>query len=492
MFDFFRKKKPTQETPIIEKSQETQKETNEEDSAQKRGFFSFFRKDKKEPSVEPPLKEEETPSPTLTPEPELFSLEALLSQQEAVETSPASAQTPQEPPSPAGPLELVTEPEAAAPDPMPEPEAPAPEPIPEPEAPAPDPIPEQEAQAPAPLPEPEAPAPDPIPEPEAQDPIMDEEPPEETEKKGFFARLKDKLSSTRKMIAGRIESIFASTRSIDDTVLEELEEILFTSDLGVNTTMELLKNVKTKVARKELKDANALKLALRDSIVDMMDIPQKDLVPEKPPRVILMVGVNGVGKTTTIAKLARTFTSRGQKVLLAAGDTFRAAAVEQLQIWAERLKVDCVAQKTGSDAAAVVFDALSAAKARKSDVVIIDTAGRLHTKSNLMEELKKIKRVAGKSLPGAPHETILVLDGNTGQNAARQAQTFNEEVGIDSIIVTKLDGTSKGGVVVSIIHDLKIPIIFIGIGEKFSDLKPFDPVAYANAILGVDDQDESK
>jgi fused signal recognition particle receptor len=311
----------------------------------------------------------------------------------------------------------------------------------------------------------------------------------EEPKKGWFQRLKARLSSTRDKIAGRIDAIMASTRSIDSTVLEELEEVLYTSDLGVQTTMELLDKVKVKVERKELKDAEALKIALRDSIVEMMDIPQADLVPEETPRVILMVGVNGVGKTTTIAKLARTFVSRGQKVLLAAGDTFRAAAVEQLGIWAERLGVDFVAQKTGSDAAAVVFDALSAAKARNTDVVLIDTAGRLHTKVNLMEELKKIKRVAGKAIPGAPHETILILDGNTGQNAARQAQTFHEAIGVDSIIVTKLDGTSKGGVVVSILHEYKIPVIFIGIGEKFDDLKPFDPVQYANAIMGLDDEE---
>jgi fused signal recognition particle receptor len=322
------------------------------------------------------------------------------------------------------------------------------------------------------------------------EPLLDEIPeiPEEPEKakKGWFSRLKDKLSSTREKIAGRIEKVLASTRSIDESILEDLEEILYTSDLGVPTTQNLLVSIKTKVQRKELKDVEALKLALRDSLIEMLDVPQKDLVPENPPRVILVVGVNGVGKTTTIAKLARTFTERGQKVLLAAGDTFRAAAVEQLKIWAQRLNTDFVAQATGADAAAVIFDALSAAKARGSDVVIIDTAGRLHTKVNLMEELKKIKKVAGKAVPGAPHETILILDANTGQNASRQAQTFNEAIGVDSIIVTKLDGTSKGGVVVSICYELKLPVIFIGIGESYEDLKPFDKMDFANAILGID------
>jgi fused signal recognition particle receptor len=310
----------------------------------------------------------------------------------------------------------------------------------------------------------------------------------EKAKKGWFARLKDRLSSTRDMITGRIEKVLASTRTIDDKALDELEEILFTSDLGVPTTLGLLERIKTKVARKELKDVDALKEALRDALIEMLDAPQKDLVPEDPPRVILVAGVNGVGKTTTIAKLARTFIIRGQKVLLAAGDTFRAAAVEQLKIWAERLGTDFVAQKAGADPAAVVYDALSAAKARHTDVVIIDTAGRLHTKVNLMDELKKIKRVAGKAVPGAPHETILILDANTGQNAFRQAQTFHEAIGVDSIIVTKLDGTSKGGVVVSVCYELKLPVIFIGIGEGYEDLKPFDKMEYASAILGLEPQ----
>ncbi|MDR2352061.1 MAG: signal recognition particle-docking protein FtsY [Deltaproteobacteria bacterium] len=306
--------------------------------------------------------------------------------------------------------------------------------------------------------------------------------------KGFFGRLKEKLFKTREIIADRVDQIIAKTRSIDNQVLEELEEILYTSDLGVKTTTTILAKIKNRVARKELKDSVALKISLRDTIVEMMNVKEKDLVPENPPRVILVVGVNGVGKTTTIAKLARTFSDHGQKVLLAAGDTFRAAAVDQLKIWAGRIGADFVAQPTGSDAAAVVFDAITAAKARGVDVVLIDTAGRLHTKSNLMDELKKIKRVANKALPGCPHETILILDANTGQNALRQAQTFNEAIGVDSLIVTKLDGTSKGGIVPTITHELKIPVIFIGIGEKHEDLKPFDSRAYANAIMGIDEE----
>ncbi|MDR2612934.1 MAG: signal recognition particle-docking protein FtsY [Deltaproteobacteria bacterium] len=305
-------------------------------------------------------------------------------------------------------------------------------------------------------------------------------------RKGWFARLKSRLSSTRDVIAGRIETVIGSRRAIDDEVLEELEEILYTADLGPSTTAALLTKVKARVAKNELADAEALKTALRDALVALMDVPQADLVPERPPRVLLVVGVNGVGKTTTIAKLARTFTERGQKVMLAAGDTFRAAAVEQLGVWAERLGCGFVSQPTGADAASVVFDALSSAKAKGSDVVIIDTAGRLHTKANLMDELKKIKRVAAKAVPGAPHETILILDAHTGRNAAQQAKIFHSEIGVDSLIVTKLDGTSKGGMVVSVIHEHKIPVIFIGIGEGYEDLRPFDPEAYANALMGMD------
>ncbi|MDR1079737.1 MAG: signal recognition particle-docking protein FtsY [Deltaproteobacteria bacterium] len=308
----------------------------------------------------------------------------------------------------------------------------------------------------------------------------------EPEKKGWFSRLRSRLAKTRDVIAGRIEDVVKGKRAIDQEVLDDLEEILYSADLGPATAEELLEKVKARVARKELADAEALKSALRDAVLELMDVPQADLVPETGPRVILVVGVNGVGKTTTIAKLARTFIATGQTVLLAAGDTFRAAAVEQLGIWAERLGCGFVSQPKGSDAAAVVFDALNAAKARDTDVVIIDTAGRLHTKANLMEELKKIKRVAGKAVPGAPHETILVLDAHTGRNADSQARTFHSEIGVDSIIVTKLDGTSKGGMVVSVIHEHRIPVIFIGIGESYEDLRPFDPEAYADALMGID------
>lgn len=314
----------------------------------------------------------------------------------------------------------------------------------------------------------------------------DSEEQEDTElpRKGILAKFRDKLSATRHKLAGRIENLLSSVRSIDEDVLDELEELLITSDMGTKTTGDLLYKIRGQVASQELSDPAALKEALKKRIGEMVAVPLKPM-PKFTPLVIMVVGINGVGKTTTIAKLTKRMQKDGKKVLLAAGDTFRSAAVEQLTVWAERLKADIVAQPTGSDPSAVVFDALNAAQARGSDVVIIDTAGRLHTKVNLMDELKKIKRVAGKAMAGAPHHTILVLDGNTGQNALKQAQTFHEAVGVDSIIMTKLDGTAKGGVIVSIANELKIPITHIGLGESFDDLQPFDAEAFTEAILSA-------
>ncbi len=314
---------------------------------------------------------------------------------------------------------------------------------------------------------------------------QDDEPeePSAEERRGLLARFRQRLASTRSRLAGRLETLLSSVRSLDDELLDELEELLITADLGVSTTADLLFKIRGQVASRDLKDAAALKEALKKCILEMVDLPVVPQ-PQVQPLVLMVVGINGVGKTTTIAKLTKRFIDNGQKVLLAAGDTFRSAAVEQLSIWAERLGADIVSQPTGADAAAVVFDALTAAKARGVDVVLIDTAGRLHTKANLMDELKKIKRVADKALPGAPHHSILVLDGNTGQNALSQAKTFNEAIGVDSIIVTKLDGTAKGGVIVSIAHELKIPIAFVGLGESFEDLQSFDAEAFTEAIVG--------
>jgi fused signal recognition particle receptor len=309
--------------------------------------------------------------------------------------------------------------------------------------------------------------------------------PSPDEKKGLFQRLRQGLSKTRSSFTGRLDRLFLGKKEITDELLDELEEILFTSDIGVATTQELIDSVREKVARKELKDPKKLKLSLKDHILSFLVAPSKEHLEPVPgqPWVILVVGVNGVGKTTTIGKTAHKFKSQGKSVMLVAADTFRAAAVEQLGIWGERTEADVVKQSTGADPSAVVFDALTAAIARKTDVVLIDTAGRLHTKSNLMEELKKVARVTAKKLPGAPHEVWLVLDATTGQNAISQAEMFNEAVGVTDIILTKLDGTAKGGIVVGISHQLGIPINYIGIGEKLEDLRPFEPQDFVKAMF---------
>jgi len=303
--------------------------------------------------------------------------------------------------------------------------------------------------------------------------------------KGFFERLRQGLSKTRSGLTGRLDQLFFGKREIGEGLLEELEEILFTSDLGVATTQELLALIQTGVAKKELDDPSKLKNALKQHILSFLDVP--DVVHNRPlsgePFVVMVIGVNGVGKTTTIGKAAHLFKTEGHKVMLVAADTFRAAAIEQLAIWGERVGAEVVRQKHGSDPSAVVFDALSAALSRQTDVVIIDTAGRLHTKINLMEELEKIQRVANKRLPGAPHEVWLVLDATTGQNAIAQAEMFNRALGVTGLILTKLDGTAKGGIVVGISHQLKLPVKFIGIGEKIDDLRPFYPGEFVEAIF---------
>ncbi len=302
---------------------------------------------------------------------------------------------------------------------------------------------------------------------------------------GLLERLRQGLSKTRSQIAGRLDRLFLGKKEITEDLLDDLEEILFTSDIGVATTQALIETVQQKAARKELRDVQALKAALRDQMLSLLQVPPREHPGPAPgePRVIMVIGVNGVGKTTTIGKAAHHFRGQGKEVLLVAADTFRAAAVEQLNIWGERVGAEVVKQKTGADPSAVVFDGLSAALARRVDVVLIDTAGRLHTKVNLMEELQKVRRVTGKKLPGAPHETWLVLDATTGQNAIAQAEMFHQALGVTHLVLTKLDGTAKGGVVVGISHQLQIPIKFIGIGEKMTDLRPFDPEGFVQAIF---------
>jgi len=303
--------------------------------------------------------------------------------------------------------------------------------------------------------------------------------------RGFFSRLRSGLSKTRDSIAGRMDSLFSGKREITPELLDELEEILFTSDIGVKTTDNLINSIKQQVARKELNDSEALKNALKVNIRSYLNIP----VPgnrepaQGEPAIIMIAGVNGVGKTTTIGKLAHMLTNEGKKVMLVAGDTFRAAAIEQISIWGSRTGADVISQTIGSDPSAVVFDAISAALSRKTDVVFIDTAGRLHTKKNLMSELEKIKRVISNKVPGAPHEVWLVLDATTGQNAVSQAEVFNEIIGLTGLILTKLDGTAKGGIAVGIAHQLGIPIRFIGTGEGLDDLRPFEPDDFVNAIF---------
>jgi fused signal recognition particle receptor len=310
-----------------------------------------------------------------------------------------------------------------------------------------------------------------------------EEPSSSENKKGFFARLKDRLTKTRETLITRVDRLVLGKKEIDDDLLDELEEILITSDLGVMTTQALIESVQQKVKRKELDDPERLKEYLQQEILHFLAVPKKDLDLSQQPFIILVIGVNGVGKTTTIGKLAQKFRSQGQKVLLVAGDTFRAAAGEQLEIWAGRSGAEIIRQKEGSDPSAVVFDALKAARSRAMDVVLIDTAGRLHTRVNLMEELKKIRRVIQKEIPEGPHLTWLILDATMGQNAISQARLFNEAMEIDGIILTKLDGTAKGGIIVGICNELKIPIEFIGIGEKVDDLQPFDPEEFVRALF---------
>ncbi len=299
---------------------------------------------------------------------------------------------------------------------------------------------------------------------------------------GFFNRLKSGMTKTRQNLSGRFDAIFAGSRKMDAEMLEEIEETLITADVGVPTTMELMDRISQKSS--SIHNAEDFKRQLKSEMAEFLESSGPTGVPQGiKPYVILMVGVNGVGKTTTIGKLAARYHAEGKKVLLAASDTFRAAAVEQLEIWAKRSDADIVMHRDKADPAAVAFDGVEAAMARDVDVVIVDTAGRLHTKVNLMEQLKKIKRSISKKYPSAPHEILLVLDATTGQNALSQAKLFHEEIGVTGIILTKLDGTAKGGIVLSICHMLNIPIRYIGIGEQIDDLQKFDPKLFVDALL---------
>jgi len=306
----------------------------------------------------------------------------------------------------------------------------------------------------------------------------------EQQKKRLFDRIKTGLSRTKANLTEQLSDLFLGAKEIDEDLLEEIETTLLMADIGVEATTEIIERLTDRVERNQLKDADALKEALKQELGDLLGGVEHPLqLPEKKPAVILMVGVNGVGKTTTIGKLAKKFQSEGKSVMLAAGDTFRAAAVEQLQVWGERNKVPVVAQHTGADSASVIFDALQSAQSRGVDVLIADTAGRLQNKDNLMQELQKVVRVMQKLDPDAPHEVMLVLDAGTGQNAISQAKQFKESVGVTGITLTKLDGTAKGGIIFAIAKQFGLPIRFIGVGEQVDDLRPFEADEFVHALF---------
>ncbi len=319
---------------------------------------------------------------------------------------------------------------------------------------------------------------------------------EEEKPAGLFERLKQSVSKTRTQLAARVEELFSGAKEIDPHTLAKLEKALLEADIGVRTTREVLEAVREKLERHALGNADELKAELKRQILARMNPPAPAASAAGVaaveaangnaavrPRVIFMVGVNGVGKTTTMGKLANRLMKEGHSVMLCAADTFRAAAIEQLEVWGQRAGVEIVKQKPGADPAAVVYDALAAAKSRGTEAVIVDTAGRLHTKSNLMAELEKMKRTAAKVVPGAPHEMLLVMDATTGQNGLVQARQFTSTVGITGIVLTKLDGTAKGGIVVAITQELGLPVRYVGVGEKMEDLLPFDAQEFVNSLF---------
>jgi fused signal recognition particle receptor len=300
---------------------------------------------------------------------------------------------------------------------------------------------------------------------------------------GLFEKLKEGLSKTRGGFTERISSTLISASVIDDDLYEEIEEILITSDIGVATSMDIIEKVKDKVEEDKVKDPTQINGILKDVIVGILGIKMNTIIPDRTPAVFLIVGVNGVGKTTSIGKIAHKLNKKNYRVLMAAADTFRAAAIDQLEVWSKRSGVDIIKQQEGSDPAAVVFDAIQAAKARKTEVLICDTAGRLHNKKNLMDELEKINRVIDREFSEAHRQTYLVLDATTGQNAIIQAKQFMEVCHLDGIILTKLDGTAKGGIVISIKHELNLPVKLIGVGEGMDDLQDFDSEGFVEALF---------
>ncbi len=304
-------------------------------------------------------------------------------------------------------------------------------------------------------------------------------------KEGLIERLKLGLTKTRKNIGEKIDTLVKSTKKLDDEFFEELEDILIQADVGMNTSLELVSNIRTTAKKNKINEPEGVTQLIREEITKLLGSDPSPLnLSTENPTVILVVGVNGAGKTTTIAKLAHRLKSENHKVLLAAGDTFRAAAIDQIQIWADRVGVELIKHKEGSDPGAVVYDAISAARARKADVLIIDTAGRLQNKTNLMKEIGKVRKVIEREVPTGPHEVLLVLDATTGQNAISQAKIFKEATGVSGIVLTKLDGTAKGGIVIAVTKELDIPVKLVGIGEGLEDLRDFSPEIFAQAIFG--------
>jgi fused signal recognition particle receptor len=307
-----------------------------------------------------------------------------------------------------------------------------------------------------------------------------------TREPSLLEKLKSGVEKTRAGLVSRLEDVIGAQKKIDADLLDELEYTLISADIGVATTQEILDRIRERVDRHLVNDAGELKGLIREQLLEILQGAQRPIPRvEEPPAVIMAVGVNGAGKTTTIGKLAQIYRAEGRSVLLCAADTFRAAAIEQLEVWGERTGTEVIRQNPGSDPSAVLFDALHAAKARKIDYVIVDTAGRLQTKANLMAELEKMSRTASRVVPDAPHEVLLVLDATTGQNGLEQARKFTESSGVTGIVLTKLDGTAKGGIVVAIARELSLPIRFIGVGEQVDDLLPFDPERFIDSLFGV-------
>jgi len=307
---------------------------------------------------------------------------------------------------------------------------------------------------------------------------------EEPKKKGFLDRMREAVTRTRENLEERIDSVLSLTRTVDESALEELEMSLIASDIGVNTASEIVSTLRERAKRQQIRDGAELKDLLKEQLKSLLD--EQERSPRRvavPPEVILLVGVNGTGKTTTSGKLAAHLRAQDKTVLLCAADTFRAAAIEQLEVWSERSGVELIKSRQGGDPSAVLFDSLNAAKARGIDFLIVDTAGRLHTKNNLMAELEKMRRTTQRLVPDAPHEVLLVMDATTGQNGLQQARLFTESAGVTGIVITKLDGTAKGGIAVAIARELKLPVRYVGVGEKIDDLLPFDSGAFVDSLL---------